>query len=685
MKSRNLLIEVGVEELPAIPLLKILDEIEKSWKKILQERSLESDFRFLYTPRRLVLEHEAMPLRQPDRVEELVGPPVEAALRDGVPTPAGEGFARKCGVPFEELGRTLKGKREVLSYRREVPGEATEALLPQMIREWIASMRFGKMMRWGDRKEEFIRPVRWLQVRLGESVVPAELFGVASGDATRVHRMVSFDPVEVPDPAEYEAILSGGKVILDPEQRRRIVLEDFDAIESESGMRIERDEELLSEVVAITEYPRALMGRFDEAFLELPPEVIITSMKEHQRYFAVYDAEGQLSNRFVVVSNAVTDDYTQVIEGNERVLRPRLEDALFFYRNDLRRGLSIEGLEKIQFIDGLGSLKDKVDRERNIALRLAGAYMDELEHETGRSAVEIERLMDRAVSLAKADLLTEMVYEFTELQGLMGYYYAKALGEDPLVCTAIKEQYRPEGEGAELPTTIFSSILAMAIKLDTLLGLFSVGKIPSGSKDPFALRRAVNGIIRIVTRYDLSFEIPTVIELLEDLYDKPIERVKLEQFILERIYKSLRANPSVIAAVLATGERDIDEIAKKVEALNRILERPEARELFTTFKRVANISSEVDLSQDLAIDPALFEKEEEQRLYRAFKEVAQREYPDYFSLLEALFALKPVLDAFFDAVLVNAENEALRRNRRHLVASVYKAFLDIADLKEISV
>ena len=684
MNTQSLLIEVGVEELPAIPLLKILPEIEKSWKKILEDRNLKSDFRFFYTPRRLVLEHEAMPLRQPDRVEELVGPPVEIAIREGRPTPAGEGFARKCGVSFGELGRTQKGNREVLYYRREIPGAATEELLEEMIRTWIGSMRFGKMMRWGSRHDEFIRPVRWLQIRLGEVVVPAELFGVASGDRTFLHRMVSFEPVAVAATEEYEAILSGGKVILDPRQRRESILEDFEALEAESGLGIERDEALLNEVVAITEYPRALMGSFDEGFLELPPEVIVTSMKEHQRYFPVTDAAGKLSNRFVVVSNAVTDDYRQVIEGNERVLRPRLADALFFWRNDLKRGLSTEGLESIQFIDGLGTLADKVERERNIALRLAGVYMDELEHETGRSALEIERLMDRAVTQAKADLLTEMVYEFTELQGLMGYYYAKALGEDPLVCDAIREQYRPEGEGAELPSTIFSSVLAMAIKLDTLMGLFSVGKIPTGSKDPFALRRAVNGIIRIVTRYDLSFDIPKVLELLKDLY-APFETEKLEAFILERIYKSLRANPSVIASVLATGERDIDEIAKKVEALNRILERPDARELFTTFKRVANISEAVDLSGELSVDPALFEKEEERVLYQAFLEVSRKAYDDYFTQLEALFALKPVLDAFFDAVLVNAEDERLRRNRQHLVASVYQAFLSIADLKEISV
>ena len=684
MDSEKLLIEIGVEELPAIPLLKIVGDIERSWKAVLADRRLESGFRFLYTPRRLVLLHESIPLRQPDRAEEIYGPPVEAALKDGTPTPAGAGFARKCGVSFGDLERRSRGEREVLYYRKELRGGETEFLLPEMIREWISSMKFGKMMRWGDRSDEFIRPVRWIQVRLGDRNVSAELFGVSSGRHTFVHRAVGFDPVEVPSIDEYGKILEEGKVILDPRERKRKIISEFESIEAESGLEIERDGSLLEEVVAITEYPRALLGQFDRAFLELPPEVIVTSMKEHQRYFPVFDGEGRLSHHFAVVSNGTAEDCSQIVAGNERVLRPRLADALFFYRNDLKRGLSTEGLENIRFIDGLGTLMDKVDRERNISMRLAGIYMDELEHETGRSALEIEGLMDRAVTLAKADLLTEMVYEFTELQGVMGYYYAKALGEDPLICTAIREQYRPEGEGAELPTTIFSSILAMSIKLDTLLGLFSVGMIPTGSKDPFALRRAVNGLIRIVLHNNLGFDIPRILELLADQYGS-FDPARVEDFILERIYKSLQANPSVIASVLATGERDISAIAGKVSALNTILEKEGARELFSTFKRVANISGDIDPSEDLAVDPDLFETVEEKELWESFLDVLRRQPEDDLKKLEALFSLKPKLDAFFDSVLVNAEDGVLRRNRRHLVASVYRAFLDVADLKEISI
>ncbi len=681
--TQPLLIEIGVEELPAVPLLKIVKNIEESWKNLLEEYQLQSKFEFLYTPRRLVLKHGAMPLAQANSVVELMGPPMAAALKDGVMTQAGEGFAKKCGVAFEELERTQSNGREVLYFKQQKEGLSTSALLQEMLEKWIASMAFGKMMRWGAREDEFIRPIRWLQVRLGDEVVPVELFGVQSDTKSYVHRMANFDAVEVKSIAAYETALENGAVILYPSRREEIIASQFDALEREHGIFIERDPQLLAEVVAITENPKALLGSFDESFLELPPEVIITSMKEHQRYFAVYEG-GNLTNKFIVVSNAYTEDYSKVLAGNERVLRPRLADAMFFYYNDLRRGLSTEGLEKIQFMDGLGSLSDKIHRENEIALRLLVRYIDRAVEESGKSSAELEQMMDRAIRLAKADLNSEMVYEFTELQGLMGYYYAVALGEDPLVCTAIKEQYMPVGEGAELPSAIFSSIVAMSIKLDTLLGLFSIGKIPTGSKDPFALRRAVNGIVRIVTENDLSFDIDEVIEMLKEAY-APFDVTQLREFIIERITKSLDANPSVIAAVLASGESDINEIAKKVTALGDIVLSEDFKEYFSTFKRVANISKEIDLQNRLDIDISLFKNDAEVSLYNAYEKILFQKFDDHKSRLEALFALKPQLDTYFDEVMVNAPEEELRVNRRHMIGSIYKTLRDIADIKEISI
>ncbi len=681
--TKPLLIEIGVEELPAIPLLKILKNIEKSWENILKEYKLTTQFEFLYTPRRLVLKHQAIATKQQDSTTELFGPPMMVALRDGKVTKAGEGFARKCGVAFDKLTTSTKNGREVLYFKKEEKGTATEELLEEMIDKWIASMSFGKMMRWGSRGDEFIRPIRWLQVRLGEDSVNIELFGVQSDTKTFVHRMVNFDSVEVADINQYEEILAEGMVSLYPDIRKAKILAEFNILEKEHNITIERDSSLLNEIVAITENPKSLLGSFDELFLELPPEAIIASMKEHQRYFPVFEDE-KLSNRFVVVSNAVTDDYSKVVEGNERVLKPRLSDGLFFYRNDLKRGLVTDGLEKITFMDGLGSLTDKIDREKTIALRLLSLYMDSVERETGRDSHELTILMEEAISLAKADLTSEMVYEFTELQGLMGYYYAKALGKDRLVYNAIKEQYFPLGEGAELPSSIFSAIVSMAIKIDTLIGLFSVGKIPTGSKDPFALRRAVNGIVRMVIEYDLSFDIDEIITLLDELYDD-YDKNRLREFILERIRKSLKANPSVISAVLESGEKDINEIAKKVSALNNIVSQPSFKEQFSTFKRVANISKEIDLNNELSIDTSLFCEAMESELYSAYSSTISKEYDSYEEQLNAMFALKPKLDSYFDSVMVNADDRAIRANRKNSVASIYKSFKEIADIKEISI
>ena len=681
--TEALLIEIGVEELPAIPLLKIVANLEKSWKNILEEYSLSCDFDFVYTPRRLVLKHSAMPVSQEDSTLEFFGPPLVASLKDGEPTKAAEGFARKCGVSFSELGRGEKNGKEVLYFKNEVKGAKTASLLQEMLEKWLASMSFGKMMRWGSSSDEFIRPLRWIQVRMAESSVAVELFGVKSDTKTYVHRMLSYAGVEVPSIKAYENILLEGAVMLEPKEREAVILAQFDALESEHKIIIERDPALLAEVVAITENPQALVGTFDAVFLELPPEVIITSMKEHQRYFPVFE-NAKIANKFVVVSNAYTDDYSKVVEGNERVLKPRLADGLFFYKNDLKNGLSTNGLEKVQFIDGLGTLADKIVREKNIAIRLLALYMSKVEAETSKSSAELEKLMDKSVNLAKADLMSEMVYEFTELQGLMGYYYAKALGEDTLVYTAIKEQYMPVGEGAELPSSVFSSIVAMSAKLDTLFGLFSVGRIPTGSKDPFALRRAVNGIVRIVTEYDLTFDIDDIIELLKGAYSD-FDTKLLSEFIIERINKSLEANPSVIAAVLASGEKDINEIAKKVSALNTIVSEDTFKEQFSTFKRVANISKDVDLESNLNIDISLFQEDAEVTLYNAYEKVINQDYKDYKTQFEALFGLKRELDAYFDDVMVNTEDASLKANRLHTIGSVYKTFKGIADIKEITV
>ena len=677
----NFLLEIGVEELPAVPLLKIVEKIEKSWGELLKEYRLESDYSFDYTPRRLTIRSSALPLKQADNSVEFFGPPLKIAYKDGEPTGAALGFAKKCGVAIDDLTTTTKGASEVLYYKQEQKGQETRAILQELVKRWIDSMAFGKMMRWGDLKEEFIRPVRWIVAKLDGAVVNIELFGVNSGAESHFHRFADVKSSEV-NFNNYEELLKENSVVLSASDRENIVLKGIEEIESANGVNVERDRELLAEVVAITEYPTALLGSFDEKFLELPPEVIITSMKEHQRYFPVFK-DGKLMNNFVVVSNAVTDDFSKIVAGNERVLRPRLEDALFFYHNDLKRGLKSDGLELVQFIDGLGSLADKIEREKSIAQVLFESYKEQLMQESGKSEAELKELLIKAVGLAKADLMSEMVYEFTELQGLMGYYYAKALGEDDLVALAVKEQYMPVGDNAPLPSAIFSTIVAMSIKLDTLYGLFSVGKIPTGSKDPFALRRAVNGLIKSALHYNLSFDVDKITEALKPLY-REFDTVKLKEFIFERIKKLAKVNLSVVAAVIASGESDINELFKKIEALNTIVQSKESKEIFTTFKRVANISKELDLNSNLTVDESLFVAPQESELYGRFKEISSKEYSSYLERLEALFGLKELLDNYFDSVLVNAEDAKLKENRQNTIGTIYKAFRDIADIKEVT-
>jgi len=371
---KPLLIEIGVEELPAVPLLKELKNIEKKYTDILQEYSLLGEFEFFYTPRRLVVWHREFATSQADSVEEMFGAPIAVAFKDGEATPAANGFAKKCGVSLDELGRAEKNGKEVLYFKKEVKGKNSTDLLSEIINKWIKSLEFGKSMRWGSNTESFIRPIRWINVMLDDKLVDVEVIGVKSAKSTFVHRISNFDSVEFSGAKEYFEILKNGGVTLYQDDRRERILKDFKDLQEDNGINIEIDEDLLREVVAITENPTALLGSFDEAFLRLPPEVIITSMKEHQRYFPVFK-DGDLINKFVVVSNALTNDFSKVVEGNETVLRPRLADGLFFLDNDLKNGLSTEGLEKVAFFKGLGSVKDKITRETKVANILASKYI----------------------------------------------------------------------------------------------------------------------------------------------------------------------------------------------------------------------------------------------------------------------------------------------------------------------
>ncbi|AZV46428.1 glycine--tRNA ligase subunit beta [Nautilia sp. PV-1] len=655
---KPLLIEIGVEELPAIPLLKELPNIEKKWLDILEKHDLKANFSFYYTPRRLTLWHREFPVKQEDKVEEIWGAPKEIIEKN---PKALEGFAKKCGIAPEDVIFKTKGNKEFAYFQKEVQGKEAKELLPQMINEWLHSLNFGKTMKWGVCEEEFIRPVRWILCMFEDETVEFNAYCVKSSNITKPHRIFKED-IQINYVGDYFCKLDKNGVILYQDERKAKILREIEKLQKEHNITVEIDEDLLDEIVAITEYPTPLLGKFDKEFLVLPPEVIITSMKEHQRYFPVYK-NGELTNAFVVVSNAYTDNFAKIIAGNEKVLRARLSDALFFWENDLKNGLSIEGLKNIVYMDNLGSVYDKVKREENIAEILADKYN-----------ADKEKLL-KAVNLAKADLLTEMVYEFTELQGIMGYYYAKAQGIDDEIATAIKEQYTDRASNK------ISALLNIARNLDTLMALFSIGKIPKGNKDPFGLRRAANYMIKIANENGIPLDIKEIINELKPAY-KEFDTNQLIEFIFERLYKFYNINPSVIRSVLATGESNLLEIDKKIKLINNMVNSKDFKELSTTFKRVANIVKDFDLNT-ISVDENLFEKDEERNLWNEFKKV--NAIDNLEEKLDFLISLKPLIDKFFDNVMVNVEDEKVRHNRKSLIASIYKEFLDIADIKEITI
>ncbi|MGB3750516.1 MAG: glycine--tRNA ligase subunit beta [Arcobacteraceae bacterium] len=672
---KPLLIEIAVEELPAIPFLKELPNIEKKWSDILEANGFLCEFHFYYTPRRLVFWHREFQAIQEDKEQELWGAPLNIAYKDGNPTGAAHGFAKKCGVELSQIETKAKGNQEFLYFKSTIKGKNAKELLNTMVNEFMSSLNFGKSMRWGSRTDSFIRPIRGLSIVLGDDLVEGELFGMPSTKSSFGHRMVSYEPFSFDFAGDYFCKLDKHGVILYQNERKKLILDQMEKIQKDNDITIEIDEELLAEIVAITEYPTAQLGRFDEEFLALPEEVIIGSMKEHQRYFAVYK-DGKITNKFIVVSNSYTTDFSHIIAGNEKVLRPRLADGMFFWNNDIKNGLQNEGLKKVSFVDGLGSMYDKCERELKIANIIADTF----------DMTDEKTLLAEAVMISKADLITDMVYEFTDLQGIMGYYYAKAEGRDDLVALALKEQYLPDGEQSALPTNTFSSIVALSNKLDTLMGLFSVGMIPTGSRDPFALRRAAAGIYKICIEHKLNLDISSIIELSKVNYPN-LEVAQLKEFLNERLYKLYnKVNPSVIKAVLnSNANGDIFNTSLKIEALNPLVNSSDFKNVSDTFKRVANIVKDLDENSELIIDDSLLEDEEEKVLYTRYRDVSQKVYTTFDEQLDALFKLKPELDAFFDNVFVNHEDEKIKVNRKNLICAVYNSFKQIADIKEITV
>ena len=674
-ETKELIVEIGVEELPAIPFLKECGNVAAKWRETLAQNGLDSECEFYYTPRRIAFYHPKFAVRQEDGFSEFIGAPRQVAQKDGAWMPAALSFAKKCGIEESELKFGTVGGKEVLYYKKPVAGKPSSELLGDMIEKFLMSLNFGKSMRWGDGKFEFIRPIRSFLCLLGDEVVKFNKFDVESGDTIFMHRSIGYDKFTVKNAKDYFAAMPKIGVILDQNVRREKILSEFNQIEAKNGVTVEVDEALLDEVVAITEHPTALLGGFEREFLEVPSEVIITSMKENQRYFPVFE-RGNLANRFVVVSNAISPEPALIVKGNEKVLRARLSDAMFFWRSDLAHEFGPEKLKNITYLKELGSTYDKSVRELGVAKRLAKICADRLKACAGE---DYEALLERAVMLSKADLTTQMVYEFTELQGVMGGYYAAAKGENKNVVTAIKEQYLPSGEASALPSTIFSSVVALAIKLETLIGLFSAGKIPSGNKDPYALRRAANGVIKIIQNENLNLDIAAFLRETAEGYAK-FDVEALINFIFDKLYTFFDVNPSVVKACLASKKGDVLAQCEAIEALGAICAADDFRQNFSTFKRLANIIKDENIG---SVDQAKFENESERKLNDAFK-AAVKAGGSYSERLKNLFGLKASIDEFFDNVMINAQDELVRKNRLALVGQIYAEFLKIADIKEIS-
>jgi len=672
----ELLIEIGVEELPAIPFLKERANIAPKWRAVLEANRINSDFRFEFSPRRFVLFHEDFPQRGDDAQIVSTGAPKSVALKDGAWSPAALSFAKKCGISESELEFRQIGGKEVLYHAAVQKGRDSREILGEMIEEFLRSLNFGRAMRWGSGKFEFIRPIRSIACVLGGQNVDFEIYGVRSAAAFFPHRKFGYEAIKFKDAADYFALLERNGVILSEQKRKDKILSEFAKLKKKHGFKIEVDPALLDEVTAITEYPTALLGSFERDFLSVPKEVIITSMKENQRYFPVFE-DKNLSNHFVVVSNAITDDDELVVRGNEKVLRARLSDAMFFWKSDLQAEFSPEKLKQISYMQALGSVYDKQVRELAVAKALSADYATHIEAEIGKKDFSLD--VENAVMFSKADLSSTMVGEFSELQGIMGSYYAAHAGLADHVCRAIREQYLPIGEDSELPSGVFSSVIAIAMKFETLLGLFSINKVPSGNKDPYALRRAATGLIKILLNQGLSFDANTLAQKLVPNYKK-FDISKLLDFIKDRLYGIFdEINPSVIKACIASGENDLLRLSKVIKALGEIAAAADFGENFATFKRLANIIKDEKIG---AVDENLFEYDAERALNVAFMAIKLNEN-DVSGYLRSLFGLKSVIDDFFDNVMINVKDTAIRANRIANIGQIYRAFLQFADIKEI--
>lgn len=687
--KQDFLVEIGCEELPPRALKTLGLAFRDGLEAGLREREFVFDNSdWFASPRRLAVRIVGLAQQAPDKEIELLGPPVAAARdKNGKWTKAAEGFARRNGIEAEQLVEVDSPRGARLAFRETRPGERAEDCLQAVVENALDDLPIPRRMRWASRRDEFVRPVHWLIMLYGSDVVDAELFGHKAGRRTRGHRFHCDQWLDIPVPGDYEKILDQqGRVIADFAQRREIIRSQVEAEAKKLKGRLVVDADLLDEVTALVELPVALTGSFDEAFLDLPPEALISSMQEHQRYFHLEDPKGNLLPYFVFVANIESREPAQVIEGNERVIRPRLSDAAFFFNKDREQPLadSVDRLGSIVFQEKLGSLLDKSRRVQ----RLAGYIAQQIGGD--------KSLAERAAWLSKADLSSAMVLEFDTMQGIAGAYYAQHDGEPAEVATAIREQYLPRFAGDELPEGPVSCALALADRLDTLVGIFGIGQAPTGSRDPFALRRASLAVLRILVERKLPLDLRDLLEQARANYsalpenDRVVEQVLA--YMIERFrawYEEAGIPVQVFQAVSARNVSVPLDFDARVKAVHLFYQLPEAESLAAANKRVSNILARQAEAPAQQVDDKLLKEAAEKALADAVSQKQELVSPlfarqAYTEGLEALAKIRPQVDSFFDDVMVMVDDTALRSNRLALLSQLRELFLQVADISLLS-
>ena len=684
MTTQNFLVEIGTEELPPKALKTLATSFADNVEAELNQAGLTFDkIEWFAAPRRLAVKVLNLATQQPSKEIEKRGPAVSAAFDvEGKPTKAAEGWARGCGITVEQAERIATDKGEWLVHRAKIEGQPTKNLLNSIVANALAKLPIPKPMRWADKSVQFIRPVHTVTMLLGDELIEGEILGVASARTIRGHRFLGEKEFEIQHADQYPQLLrEKGSVVADFNERKAEILAKSQAKATALGGVADIEESLLEEVTSLVEYPNVLAAKFEERFLAVPAEALVYTMKGDQKYFPIYDKDGKLLPHFIFVSNINPEDPTAIIEGNEKVVRPRLTDAEFFFKTDLKQKLvdRLPRLETVLFQQQLGTLKDKTDR------------IEQLAGEIAKQIGADEAKAKRAGLLSKCDLMTNMVFEFTDTQGVMGMHYARHDGEDEEVAVALNEQYMPRFAGDELPKSLVASAVALADKFDTLTGIFGIGQAPKGSADPFALRRAALGALRIIVEKNLPLDLEDLVKKSAVLFGDKLTNqnvvADVVDFMLGRFrawYQDEGIAVDVIQAVLARRPTRPADFDARVRAVSHFRTLDSAEALAAANKRVANIlaKAEGDIG---AVDVALCIEPAEQVLAQSVLSLAKEVQPliaqgEYTAVLDKLAGLRQPVDNFFDNVMVNAEDAKLRQNRLAILNTLQGLFLQVADI-----